>query len=112
VPGSDVPDNSQRGSDAAWRTWIKDDFNSVSHPIGTCAMMKRSLGGRYLVNVSRTLNLTFPSTGVVDSQLRIYDTTNIRIVDASIMPLQVSAHLSSTLYGIAEKAADLIKASQ
>jgi hypothetical protein len=27
------------------------------------------------------------------------------------MPLQVSAHLSSTLYGVAEKAADLIKAT-
>jgi choline dehydrogenase len=64
-------------------------------------------------NQSRTWkNLTFTSAGVVDSQLRVYDTANIRIVDASIMPLQVSAHLSSTLYGVAEKAADLIKAGQ
>ena len=48
---------------------------------------------------------------MVDSQLKIYDTSNVRIVDASIMPLQISAHLSATLYGVAEKAADLIKAS-
>ncbi|KAJ6629414.1 glucose oxidase [Mycena sp. CBHHK59/15] len=94
IPGSSVPDNAQRGTDAAWQTWIKNGFSSVAHPIGTAAMMKRSLGG------------------VVDAQLIVYDTSNVRVVDASIMPLQVSAHLSSTLYGVAEKAADLIKAAQ
>lgn len=47
--------------------------------------------------------------GVVDGRLKLYGAQNIRIVDASILPLQISAHLSSTLYGVAEKAADLIK---
>lgn len=50
--------------------------------------------------------------GVVDGRLIVYDTKNVRVVDASIMPLQISAHLSSTVYGIAEKAADIIKAAQ
>ncbi|KAJ7674067.1 alcohol oxidase [Mycena polygramma] len=94
TPGSKVPDNSLRGSDAAWQTWIKNGFSSVAHPIGTAAMMRRDLGG------------------VVDAQLKVYDTSNVRVVDASVVPLQISAHLSSTLYGVAEKAADLIKASQ
>jgi choline dehydrogenase-like flavoprotein len=47
---------------------------------------------------------------VVDARLKVYDTSNVRVVDASVMPLQISAHLASTLYGVAEKAADLIKA--
>ena len=92
-PGNAVPDNAQRGTDAAWKSWIRGNFDSVAHPVGTAAMMRRSLGG------------------VVDAQLKVYDTNNVRVVDASVMPLQVSAHLSATLYGVAEKAADLIKAS-
>ncbi|KAL0580899.1 hypothetical protein V5O48_001093 [Marasmius crinis-equi] len=75
IPGSAVPDGADRGSDAQWRSWIQGAYTPVAHPIGTAAMMRRSLGG------------------VVNAQLK------------------VSAHLSSTLYGIAEKAADLIKAA-
>ncbi|TFK33762.1 hypothetical protein BDQ12DRAFT_766091 [Crucibulum laeve] len=93
IPGGSVPDNADRGSDQDWKKWIQNGFASVAHPIGTAAMMKRSLGG------------------VVDAQLKVYDTQNVRVVDASILPLQISAHLSSTLYGVAEKAADMIKAS-
>ncbi|KAJ6628061.1 hypothetical protein B0H10DRAFT_2209738 [Mycena sp. CBHHK59/15] len=94
IPGSAVPDNAQRGTDAAWQTWITNGFASVGHQIGTAAMMRRGLGG------------------VVDAQLKVYDTSNVRVVDASIVPIQVSAHLGSTLFGVAEKAADLIKAAQ
>ncbi|KAF8801020.1 FAD/NAD(P)-binding domain-containing protein [Phlegmacium glaucopus] len=93
APFGQVPDNADRGSDADWQSWIQSSFNSVAHPIGTAAMMKPSLGS------------------VVDSKLKVYDTANVRVVDASVLPLQVSAHLSATLYGVAEKAADLIKAS-
>ncbi|QRV78525.1 GMC oxidoreductase [Ceratobasidium sp. AG-Ba] len=83
-----IPDNA---SDATYSKWVKGNFNSVSHPVSTCAMMSRELGG------------------VVDGRLRVYGTKNVRVVDASAMPMQVSAHLSGPLYGFAEKAADIIK---
>ena len=74
----------------SWATWIKSSFGANSHPLATCAMMRKDLGG------------------VVNGRLKVYGTSNLRIVDASIMPTQISAHLSSTLYGIAEKLADMI----
>lgn len=47
--------------------------------------------------------------GVVDTSLKVYGTSNIRVVDASVMPFQVCGHLQSTVYAVAERAADIIK---
>jgi choline dehydrogenase-like flavoprotein len=60
------------------------------HPIGTASMLPREDGG------------------VVDSTLKVYGTANVRVVDASIIPVHISAHIQGTVYGIAEKAADII----
>lgn len=47
--------------------------------------------------------------GVVDAEFKVYGTSNIRVVDASVFPLQVSGHLTSTLYAIAERTSDIIR---
>ncbi|KAI5890369.1 alcohol oxidase [Schizophyllum commune H4-8] len=73
------------------REYVKAQLSSEYHPIGTASMLPHGRGG------------------VVDPQLRIYGTTNLRIVDASVIPLHVSAHLQATVTGIAERAVDLIK---
>jgi choline dehydrogenase-like flavoprotein len=47
--------------------------------------------------------------GVVDEKLIVYGTTNLRIVDASIFPLIPRGSIQSTVYAVAERAADIIK---
>lgn len=49
--------------------------------------------------------------GVVDPELKVYGTSNVRVVDASVLPMQVSGHLTATLYAVAERAAEFIKNS-
>ncbi|KAB8234180.1 GMC family oxidoreductase [Aspergillus alliaceus] len=62
------------------------------HPVGTCAM-GGSEGAR---------------SGVVDDRLRVFGVRSLRIIDASIIPLQISAHIQATVYAIAEKGAEMI----
>lgn len=50
--------------------------------------------------------------GVVDTNLVVYGTTNVRVVDASILPFQICGHLTSTIYAIAERVSDVIKAGK
>jgi choline dehydrogenase len=63
---------------------------SFAHPCCTAAMMPRGKGG------------------VVGPDLKVHGTTALRVVDASIFPLVPGTHTSSTVYAIAEKAADII----
>lgn len=71
---------------------IKGIDRSNFHPISTAAMMPKEIGG------------------VVDTSLKVYGTSNVRVVDASVLPFQVCGHLQSTIYAVAERAADIIKA--
>ena len=49
---------------------------------------------------------------VVDGDMRVYSTCNLRVVDVGIYPMIPGAHLRAVADEVAERAADLIKADQ
>ncbi|KAF7865824.1 hypothetical protein EAF04_005989 [Stromatinia cepivora] len=73
------------------KDFIRNTAVSMWHPTSTCSMLPRELGG------------------VVSPDLVVYGTSNLRIADASIMPLIPRANTQSTVYAVAERAADIIK---
>ncbi|KAM0517518.1 hypothetical protein ACHAPS_008177 [Verticillium nonalfalfae] len=84
VGGQVLPDAAtlpDDATDAQWETWARNN----------ASMMSRELGG------------------VVDPELKVYGTANVRVVDASVMPIQTSGHLTSTIYALAERLSDIIK---
>ncbi|GLB44236.1 putative (gmc) oxidoreductase [Lyophyllum shimeji] len=75
------------------RDFIKNTHHTVWHGVGTCSMLPRD------------------EQGVVDPSLKVYGTTNVRVVDLSVVPLHIAAHAHSTAYVIAEKAAHIISSA-
>jgi choline dehydrogenase-like flavoprotein len=73
------------------KQYVRKTAMSNWHPVGTCAMLPREKGG------------------VVGEDLIVYDTKNLRVVDASMMPVLPRSNTQSVVYAVAERAADLIK---
>ncbi|KAK0192922.1 hypothetical protein F5146DRAFT_1192062 [Armillaria mellea] len=83
-PGSSV------STDAEWLTYVQENLNSGYHSVGSASLLPKE------------------SNGVVDANLRVYGTKNLRVVDLSVLPLLISAHTQPAAYAIGELAATLI----
>ncbi|KIM35567.1 GMC oxidoreductase [Hebeloma cylindrosporum] len=77
-------------TDAGISQYIIDNIFSVWHPCGSSSMLPIS------------------QNGVVDSKLKVYGTKNVHVVDAGLIPLELSTHTMATVYGNAAFAAELI----
>jgi choline dehydrogenase len=67
------------------------------------------LGLRCYFHYVGTCRIGGDQMAVVDPQLRVHGISGLRVADASVMPSIVTANTAATVYGIAERAADLIK---
>ncbi|KAK6222010.1 hypothetical protein LQW54_001231 [Pestalotiopsis sp. IQ-011] len=85
LPGANVT------SDADLSGFVRQSARTLYHPAGSCKLGARDEGG------------------VVDGELKVYGIDGLRIVDASVMPLLPASHTMTTVYAVAEKAADIIR---
>lgn len=89
--GQRIPPNTAVTDLDSARKYLRENAVTTWHSCGTAAMLPMEKGG------------------VVDQDLILYGTSNVRVVDASIFPLIPQANPMSTVYAVAERAADLIK---
>ena len=82
----------QATNDEGIREFLRETVETIYHPVGTCKMGADPMA-------------------VVDSSLRVRGLEGLRVVDASIMPTQITGHTNAAVMMIAEKAADMIRQS-
>lgn len=73
TPGAEVD------TDEEWDEFVAKSVQTEYHPSSTCSMLDEEDGG------------------VVDEELRVYGTSNVRVVDASVVPISLSSHLMSVM---------------
>ncbi|WP_433556109.1 GMC family oxidoreductase [Pseudonocardia xinjiangensis] len=80
-------------TDAELRAHLQRSVSSYWHPAGTCRI------GTDLLSV-------------VDPRLRVHGVTNLRVVDASVMPSPIAGNTNATVLAVAERAASLLLAGE
>ncbi|KAJ6443695.1 Oxygen-dependent choline dehydrogenase [Purpureocillium lavendulum] len=81
----DPPPEVNLQDDDSARRFVRERIVSYHHALGTCALGQ-----------------------VVDDRLRVKGIRGLRVCDASVLPMQVSAAILATVYAVAEKAAEMI----
>ncbi len=75
------------------KEYVRRTAGGANHWVGSCAMMPQEMGG------------------VVDAKLRVHGCANLRVCDASVVPLVPRGNTQAVVYGVAEMAARIIKES-
>jgi len=71
---------------------IRNYADTIYHPVSSCRMGNSALD-------------------VVDAELRVHGLQSLRVIDASILPTMISGNTNAPVMMIAEKAADMIRAT-
>lgn len=79
-------------SDHALEAWLLRTVRNSQHPCGTCRMGQES-----------------DERSVVDPEGRVIGLDNLRVVDASIFPDAVRAHINATTIAVAERLAGILE---
>ncbi|KAK2744102.1 hypothetical protein FQN55_006970 [Onygenales sp. PD_40] len=75
------------------REYVRATTHWSHHFVGTCSMMSQEMGG------------------VVDDKLRVYGCSNLRVCDASIIPVVPRSNPQAVVYGLAEHGAEIIRST-
>ncbi|PSN61575.1 FAD/NAD(P)-binding domain-containing protein [Corynespora cassiicola Philippines] len=78
-------------SDTDLDDFIQSSADTLFHPAGTCKIELKAEGG------------------VVNINFKVHSVEGLRIIDASVIPTLPAAHTITTVYAVAERAADIIK---
>ena len=89
-PGFDAVPRNASLRDDDWTDHVQAHFRANYHAVGTCSMMARELGG------------------VVDATAKVYGVDGLRVVDGSVPPSQLSSHVMTVFYAMAEKIAEML----
>ncbi len=79
-------------SDTEWEELIRARADTIYHPVGTCKMGTDDMA-------------------VVDPELRVKGLSNLRVVDASVMPTLIGGNTNAPTIMIAEMAAEMIRSA-
>ncbi|MFZ3217046.1 MAG: choline dehydrogenase [Candidatus Acidiferrales bacterium] len=88
--GDELVPGGTQNSDDEITEFLRNELETLYHPVGTCRMGHDSLA-------------------VVDARLRVRGIERLRVVDASVMPRIPAGNTNAPVLMIAEKAADMIR---